>query len=302
VASLLLVCGVTAALGAAAALLAPALALRVPVGRLYFAGLVAAFVFLVSLLVGLVARGVDISPTWVAPGAGALAAVLVIGLSLEQLMPLRRVQRVAERMAREGTSAQARDELLHELRRQRPRSERQRRVHAVLVLSVVGALAEARLWDEALLLLEELSDEGLTPSLVATRAASLATCRLYAGDREGARAALSTVMRPAPYPLTEQVLASSGALLEALEGDGQAALNILEEVTPPGEPRVERAVGVARAHALAALGDELEARRVLTELRRDHGDGALIRVQSLSGPASPLAAALLNEAESPYRG
>ncbi|MEQ8895191.1 MAG: hypothetical protein RID93_46510, partial [Sandaracinaceae bacterium] len=56
---------------------------------------------------------------------------------------------------------------------------------------------------------------------------------------------------------------------------------------------------VVRAHALAGLGREDEATRVLHALRDDHGPHALARVVQLRGPASPLAARLAPAG--PYR-
>lgn len=58
----------------------------------------------------------------------------------------------------------------------------------------------------------------------------------------------------------------------------------------------------AVALLLAALGESERARDALPRLREAHGRDALLRVQALRGPASPLATALLAETDTPYRG
>jgi len=288
---------------------APAAMLRIapwcfPRGRmLSYVGLVGALAFLLTVVGRLVVPAA--SPAFAALAAATIT-LAVVGVSVRSLRPLQRARSLARSLARDSTGPRA-GEVRHELLRlvavAKPGGDaRGYGVHASLVLTVVGALADARLWDDAVAVLETLDETKLSPNLHTTHAVSLANCRLYLGDRDGARAELARIARPAELAVLAESAAASEALLLSVEGRGREALSALGALGRPREPRLGRAHEITRAHAHQALGESEEARAALHRLREAHGQDGLLRVQALNGPASPLATALLRESDTPYRG
>ena len=266
----------------------------------WYVGLVGALalcLFLVSVRVA----------EWLHPGiplalpvaATATLTAGVIVASQRGLLPLRRARKLADALARQPSSAATRRELVA-LAEHAPKNPRFYPAHATLVLTVVGALAEASRWDEAVTLLESLDAERIGPGLRGTRAISLASCLLYTGDRDGARAALAAAPRPIDRQLADAWHATE-ALLLALSDAPREALARLDAMPAPSDPRFLRSRAIARAHAQAAMGDAVSARETLEQLRDAVGAGALVRVRALNGPASPIATSLLTGDDPPYR-
>ena len=289
------------------AVVAPALVLGVAPWKFprrqlaWYAALVGALAFLLCIVLGLVVE-------LFTPGAASrtlpvvltsMITLLVIAASQRSLFPLRRARKLADVLARDPSSAATRRELVA-LAEAAPKDARFYAAHATLVLTVVGALSEAARWDEAITLLESLDPERVGPGLRGTRAVSLATCRLYTGDREGARAALDAAPRPIHAEMADAWEVTE-ALLLALGGAPHEALARLDAHAVPADPRFARARAIARAHAQAALGDAVGARQTLESLRDTVGSAALARARALNGPASRIATTLLTGDDPPYR-
>lgn len=167
-------------------------------------------------------------------------------------------------------------------------------------LYAAGALAEARLHVAMERLLQPLIGRRLRMVEEVVLHVDLAIARLYQGDRAGARRELDVARAVKRNKLFLPLVDRLDALICALEGDGPAAL---ERLGP--SPRVgsahRRGWLLARAHGLAAAGDEDGAREALIALRDEHGADGLARAADLQGPASSLAAALHRDADVPYR-
>jgi hypothetical protein len=128
-----------------------------------------------------------------------------------------------------------------------------------------------------------------------------AAFRIRLGDRDGARALLARMPRPAERPDVEEYLCALDALITALDGDPRAALSGADRALTERLNPTSRAVWQAtRAHALEATGSSHEARTVLRALQAEHGDAVIKSVAAHDGPASPAATALLAE-QGPYR-
>lgn len=267
-----------------------------------YALLVGTLAFLLVVFTHLVCVGVGAEATWTPIAVASAVTLSVVAVSLRSLTPFRRVHALARSLTVDPTRAEARRELLSLVRGAQPADARAYRVHASLVLTVVGALAEARLWDDAAALLATLDLDRLTPALRATHAISLANCRAYLGEHEAARALLEALERPLSFRPLEEAAATSDALLLALTGEPREALARVEALGVTTEPKLSRAHEITRAHAYEALGETESARAALHRLREAHGEDGLLRVQASNGPASALATALLTSRDTPYRG
>ncbi|MFK7988312.1 MAG: tetratricopeptide repeat protein [Sandaracinaceae bacterium] len=126
----------------------------------------------------------------------------------------------------------------------------------------------------------------------------LAAYRLRLGDLDGARHALSKA-DGIPGTLAGP-LGTKRALLAAVEGDGDAALAILEGVKLPDTSPHHLTAHLATAHAQAERGDLDAARAALLRLIETDPDW-LVRTSTPAGPATALAAALAAEKDAPYR-
>jgi len=140
----------------------------------------------------------------------------------------------------------------------------------------------------------------IEPGLLGRPAAAMhaqheAAFRIGTLDRQGARAAIARAPRPAIAPW-EDALQALDALLEALDGDGQAAADRASralDATPKGPSRPTWQM--ARAHGLAKVGSMEDARETLLTLRTEGGDTMLRRMVAHAGPASRLAETILTE-------
>lgn len=125
----------------------------------------------------------------------------------------------------------------------------------------------------------------------------LASYQIRLGDTDAARATLAAI-EDAPSSLAS-VLRSKRALLAALGGAGDEALQSLESITLPAGSPHHVVVRLARAHAQATR-DEAEAKQALRELAEIEPDW-LARASTPEGPATSLATALAAERDAPYR-
>jgi hypothetical protein len=158
-----------------------------------------------------------------------------------------------------------------------------------LALTVSGRLDEADV-----LLAREFAPSLLSSAERARLVGARALAYQLAGKDEIARAAM-TEERSAVHDFVSQPYAKAyAALIDALCGDGAHALETLGDAgARPGEPCVAR---WARAHALAASDRPNEAMNLLRRQRAVHGDGGLVPVVNVPGPASALASEILSQA------
>jgi hypothetical protein len=168
-------------------------------------------------------------------------------------------------------------------------------LHAAGQASVADRTADALRWASA----PRAPD--LSPTLRALQAQCVAAFAITLGERDVARKALAQLRRPAPSPAIEQALLGIEGVLEGLEGDPEAARRRADRALATKlDPRVRIIWQMARAHALATLGESAEVRALLAAVREEHGDFILRRIARQAGPASPLASTLLDSA-APYR-
>ncbi|MGF1467176.1 MAG: hypothetical protein ACFCGT_13700 [Sandaracinaceae bacterium] len=235
----------------------------------------------------------------------ALIEGLLLSLALKGLWEGAQIHRVGR--ALRAAVPHARPELV-ERRRTRSRgpglaTPRARATTARLRLLAVGQLSETGYWEEAEALMADLDPAALPALERALIHASVAVCRLYAGDLDAARRRFALVERPCPLPAAEEVVVATGALLSVFEGNPQAALAAVGTTLEPDDlhTAVGRSRALVRAQAYAALDEHQRARRVLRTLVKVRGRAVLERVLLLGGPAAPHAAAVAAEGDAPYR-
>lgn len=172
-------------------------------------------------------------------------------------------------------------------------------VWAEHVVFAAGRALNAGYTERAAAWLETVDPSWLDRRRRAVLAQQLTSARFDLHDWKGARRALTLALRPAPGEL-EPILTAQEALLAALDGD---ARNVDTQATIALEHATGRARIIwreAHAHALAALGLREEARATLRALHAEHGDPRLRSIVGHDGPASTIAASVLNEG-APYR-
>jgi hypothetical protein len=168
-------------------------------------------------------------------------------------------------------------------------------LHAATHASSANRTADALRWASA------PRAQDLSPTLRAMQAQYVAAFAIGLGERDVARQALTELRRPALSPAIEQALLGMEGLLEGLGGDPEAARRRADRALATKlDPRVRVIWQMARAHALATLGESAEARALLAAMHEEQGDFILRRIARQAGPASPLASALL-ESGAPYR-
>jgi hypothetical protein len=173
----------------------------------------------------------------------------------------------------------------------RMRGEPDIRARWVLTIASTAIMAGHR--ERALAWTLRINPRRLSGEIRAMHAQIEAALRIGMNDLARAREALARADRPAPGPW-EDALRAHEALLEALEGDAQAAASQAAqrlEARPTGH--VKATWQTVRAHALAKLGDTEEARRMLLAIRAEWGDGVVRRVVAHAGPASQLAESVI---------
>ncbi len=170
-------------------------------------------------------------------------------------------------------------------------------LYAETALVVVGAASQVALFDYARTLLERIPEDSLSPHSRALVAQALSTCRVRLGDLEGARQALDGLDRPAADPSVEAWIRTLEALLDALGDTPEQALSATEAPSEDADPSFAASCHLVRAHALAALGREEEARAELQGLLERLGEGGLDQALTPEGPASGLARTMAGEAD-----
>jgi hypothetical protein len=166
---------------------------------------------------------------------------------------------------------------------------------AQLVLGIAASVARAGHPEHALAWTTRIEPALLGRPVAAIHAQHEVAFRLGVADREGARRALAQAPRPAIAPW-EDALQAMEALLDALEGDAQSAVDratVALERAPEGAARATWQM--ARAHGLAKGGALEDAKGVLRAMRGEGGDDLLRRVVAHAGPASRLAEGMLVE-------
>lgn len=234
-------------------------------------------------------------------------ALLVWWFRLNHFRDLARIQELGEQMRALDSEAERRKEsrailaLLDQRCGKWPRPPAKLRTNLELFAAL--QLIRSNLWSEAEELLKAVSGQAMGAAYRSAHASGMMACRLYQGDRVGAMAWFNQTVRPAREPAIEAIHRSTDALFAVLEGKHQQALTIVgDEPEPLSEPTdLERAREHVRAHALAALGDGERSRAILRRMLERHGTGAIERVIRVDGPASPLAQAILDKRDQPYR-
>lgn len=254
-----------------------------------------AVLVVVSLLFGAIAL---IVTSWAMPGASAVLGVITAAPPILAIALLRQRRRLHWHVA-SVLSPYGRDSALASLRAHLAKGRPLRRVQDARRAAWV--LADADRLEEAVALLEDVPLEEVAKRWVLERAYlrnDLCAYRLRLGDREGARAALDAIA-PRPRSL-RAVLATKDALLAAVGGEPDLALEILAKHPLPARSAHRATADTARAHALAAKGD-LDGARALLRSRASADPKWLARAARPEGPATPIAAALAAERGTPYR-
>lgn len=164
--------------------------------------------------------------------------------------------------------------------------------HAQLASIAIGPLTALGLWRDAQIILERVAVDELDPTNRGRHLQALATCRLEGADLEGASEALAKVERPAE-PQVEVWLVALEALLQAIQGNAEAALEACDANPAPESDALAASYGIVRAHALACMGQDEDAKRVLNEVVSRAGHAALERAIRPVGPASDIARSML---------
>jgi hypothetical protein len=198
-------------------------------------------------------------------------------------------QRVQEEDAR-PTATAALGRLLDKVRR----TDEQR--YIALVLMATGPLTQVGMWGEARERLWSLDDHVLTEPQAVLRNQALATCELQFDDVYAAQQAIDRIQRPTEDSI-EVWLVAMEALLMALRGQSERALAHLGAQEVDDNPSLRASHRLVHAHVLAGRGDTDAALNELRSLQQEAGRAGLQRVVLPSGPASPLAEQLLNEAD-----
>ena len=232
-------------------------------------------------------------PAWLPAAAALMVAALTMIAAIQRgVLPMTRLAVLSRRLGSVETRAEALSSL-HELLAERGHM-RVVRLHASAVLG------NARLFREMLDVLEPLTRVarlGRTERL--SLHASLAVGRIYTHRREDAWQELRLARAAARRPREYRLLDTLEALLLALEGEADHALEMAGE--RPVHETQRRGWLLARAHAFAARGDEMSARAALVELHRLSGMDGLARAVDLDGPASVLARDMHHQVDIPYR-
>lgn len=226
----------------------------------------------------------------VAAGVGAL---LLLANSSRRMREIRGLSVLCQRLDEPDVQARAAQQLRRLL--DRTRAGRRDRYRS-LVLMAIGPLTHAGLWEEARARLRDLSEDQLSPQQAVLRDQALATCELHFDDVDAADAAIRRVPRPADGPI-EVWLVAMEALLLAVRGDAEGALQRLGTQDTDDNPSLRASHRIVHAHVLAARKDEGGARRELEFLLEEAGRSGLDRVVRPRGPASDMAAHLLSSTE-----
>jgi hypothetical protein len=223
---------------------------------------------------------------------GGIVGVLLLLSSAWRLRDVRGLSVLCQRLQEEDarpTAAIALDRLLDRMRRKDAHR------YVSLVLMATGPLTQADMWSEARERLRSLDDGALTEPQSVLRNQALATCELQFDDVDAAQRAIDRIQRPTESSV-EVWLVAMEALLMAVRGQSERALAHIGGQEVEDNPSLRASHRLVHAHILAGRGDMDGALEELRSLQREAGRAGLRRAQLPSGPASPLAEQLLDEA------
>ncbi len=165
-----------------------------------------------------------------------------------------------------------------------------RAVYAYAAQVAAYAHAQDARYDEAIASLGAVPPAWMPAPMRPLMLSNLSHWRLCAGDVEGARAALDAIDEATALPAVRPIVRGARAAVLVREGDVEGALDLVGrrdgELGEP--PFVRDRYRVARAHALAAKGDEAGARAELRRVVEDAGVAELRRWVRAGGPAEAL--------------
>jgi len=228
----------------------------------------------------------------VAALTGGTVGVLLLLTSAWRLRDVRGLSVLCQRLQEEDarpTAAIALDRLLDRMRRKDAHR------YVSLVLMATGPLTQADMWSEARERLRSLDDGALTEPQSVLRNQALATCDLQFDDVDAAQRAIDRIQRPTESSV-EVWLVAMEALLMAVRGQSERALAHIGGQEVEDNPSLRASHRLVHAHILARRGDMDGALEELRSLQREAGRAGLRRAKLPSGPASPLAEQLLDEA------
>ncbi len=228
---------------------------------------------------------------WVAgPLAGAIALALVVS-SARRMREVRGLSVLCQRLQEEDArppALAALGRLLDRVGRDDPPR------YVALVLMATGPLTQAGLWDEARARLRSLDEHVLTEPQSVLRDQALATCELQFDDLDAAERAIDRIERPTEGTI-EVWLVAMEALVMAARGESEKALAHLGGEDVEDNPSLRASHRLVHAHIYAERGDTAAAEGELHAIYEEAGRAGLERVLRPTGPASPLAARLLDE-------
>jgi hypothetical protein len=223
---------------------------------------------------------------------GGTVGVVLLSSSAWRLRDVRGLSVLCQRLQEEDarpTAAIALDRLLDRMCRKDAHR------YIALVLMATGPLTQANMWSEARERLRSLDDGALTEPQSVLRNQALATCDLQFDDVDAAQRAIDRIQRPTESSV-EVWLVAMEALLMAVRGQSERALAHLGGQEVEDNPSLRASHRLVHAHILAGRGDMDGALEELRSLQTEAGREGLRRAQLPSGPASPLAEQLLDEA------
>jgi hypothetical protein len=223
---------------------------------------------------------------------GGTVGVVLLSSSAWRLRDVRGLSVLCQRLQEEDarpTAAIALDRLLDRMCRKDAHR------YIALVLMATGPLTQANMWSEARERLRSLDDGALTEPQSVLRNQALATCDLQFDDVDAAQRAIDRIQRPTESSV-EVWLVAMEALLMAVRGQSERALAHIGGQEVEDNPSLRASHRLVHAHILAGRGDMDGALEELRSLQREAGRAGLRRAQLPSGPASPLAEQLLDEA------
>lgn len=261
---------------------------QIIVGYLWFGAIFAVPALVLS---GLMAWAAP-DQAWLAVVVPAVVVATLLFMNIRSAAPVRRLQTLARRLKDLDRRNQARAEILKLVARAKPDDQ----AGASVYIAAATALSNGRFQEDALGLLVHVQDEHLSGHEKQLRALGIMVCRMHTGDLLGAREALSTLPElDGDHRITRQMME---ATLLVFEGEPRRALELTETECELGW--AERSRLVARAHAFAAMGENLEMKRCLGALLEQHPDEGLPRVVDPTGPASAHARAMMRGEAGPY--
>ena len=248
----------------------------------------------------LVSRFVD-SP-WASVTASVAVDALVLGVMVGRVRHLTWLRGELARLDRPETRGAAAAALLDWLDRERPGPGEPRWGEYATVALVASRklLAGGRAKDAERILLG-LSDAELENKERAIRANNLAVCYLHQEDPARAREALELAPSLVADPATADMLQSTEAFVQVLEGNPRGALHAVGEAPTGGTGETSLTDDVVRSHCYAALDDAGRAREVAVRIRDRHGREALGILIAPRGPATDVALELMKRSDGPYR-